>query len=195
MLEVIGLACSRNDVELFANLSFKLPSGVALQLRAPNGVGKTTLLKTIVGLLPATSGNIIRLKSLIYLGHKTNLHPALSPKENLQFLYSINDSGSILTAQQLAAALNFASLTSLQDLPCDDLSAGQCQRINLARLYLATANLWVLDEPFINLDMAARGLLHQLCIKHLAAGGSILIATHYDLEIPNIQTLYLENYA
>jgi len=195
MLEVIGLACSRNDVVLFSNLSFQVAAGVAVQLRAANGSGKTTLLKTIAGLLPAAVGKIAVHGSLIFLGHNANLHPTLSARENLAFLSTLTPSNSKITNQQLDQALAFCNLTQQRNTPCAELSAGQRQRVNLARLYLSAAKLWLLDEPFANLDQTAQKLVLQLCAKHLSNTGALLVASHHEVIMPEAQLLDLEKYA
>lgn len=194
MLEVIGLACSRNDVVLFSNLTFQVTAGVALQLKAANGIGKTTLLKTIAGLLPVVVGKVVVHDSLMFLGHKINVHQSLSARENLLFLSSLSNTHAKITEWQLDQALEFVALNKHQNIPCCELSAGQLQRINLARLYLSTAKLWLLDEPFINLDQAAKDLFRQLCTKHLSRNAAVLLASHHEATIAEAQFLYLENY-
>ena len=197
MLQVLGLSCLRNDQTLFSGLTFNLLPGQAMQIQAANGVGKSTLLKIIAKLYPLSAGKIEFSDKLIYLGHKSNLHPALSPYANLKFLCAIDANVSVMLEANLQAALSFAGLSAQQDVPCEELSAGQCQRINLARLYLTAAKLWLLDEPFTHLDTAAKNLLLNLCRKHLAVAGMILLATHSEIECSALEanTLYLESYA
>jgi heme exporter protein A len=195
MLEVVGLYCSRNDNVLFSDLNFILTPGDILQILAANGVGKTTLLKIIAGLFPVAAGKILNNNSLIFLGHKNNLHPALSMFENLKFLSAIHS--NTLTRQQLTTALHFAGLSAVQNIVCGELSAGQCQRINLALLYVTNAKLWLLDEPFINLDSQGRAACTELIAKHVTNGGMLIIATHTDLKLTNksVKILELEKYA
>lgn len=196
MLEVIGLSCSRNDNVVFRDLNFNLTQGAALHIRAGNGVGKTTLLKIIAGLLQPTSGSAQTNCTKIYLGHTHNLHPALSPHDNLKFLAAIHGCNHSLAPENLMAALSFADLTAQQHMPCAELSAGQCQRVNIARLYLSNAKLWLLDEPFTNLDVESYTRLNNLCSKHLNAGGLLVLATHSVTEILTypFTTLYLDQY-
>lgn len=186
MLEVNQLSFSRNDTALFSNLSFALSAGQALHILASNGVGKTTLLKIIAGLLPVVSGEVKLTAAICYLGHKNNLHPALSPLENLRFL-NPNSVGDLYNA------LQFINLLPQQNTLCAELSAGQLQRVSIARLYLSSAKLWLLDEPTVNLDLTSKKLLLNLCTQHLAKGGGVIMATHNLLDIQG-NILQLENY-
>ena len=197
MLEVRGVSCSRNDEPLFSDLSFKVEEGTALQIRAANGVGKTTLLKTIAGLLTPDVGQIITPQPLLYIGHKTNLHPALTPIQNLEFLCAMSTPWLDITRAQLDDALDFVGLNAQRDILCEDLSAGQCQRVNLARMHLCSCKLWILDEPLVHLDSNSKDLFLKICSTHLAAAGLLLLATHNDLNLTDyeINTLHLENYA
>jgi heme exporter protein A len=195
MLQVIGLSAVRNERSLFSKVTFDLLAGTALQIQAPNGFGKTTFLKMLAQIYPAPPASIHYAGERLFLGHKTNLHPALSVRVNLEFLHALSAKADSKT--DYIAALDFAGLKRQQDQACEELSAGQCQRVNLARLYLSSAKLWLLDEPFTNLDLAGKKLLIDLCKQHLAASGMIIFATHSEHELVDLNTnkLYLENYA
>lgn len=197
MLEVIGISGSRNDNVLFKNLNFTLSDGQALQINAANGVGKTTLLKIIAGLLPIAAGKITTDYSALYLGHNSNLHPALSVQANLKFLHLLNSRSSSVNSQHMQLAIQNAGINKQLYTAGEELSAGQAQRVNLARLYLAQEKLWLLDEPFVNLDNNAKLILTNLLIKHLLSGGALIIASHNQIELAGVVvgSLYLEQYA
>lgn len=191
MLQVIELACSRNETVLFKNLSFSLMPGQGLQLQAANGIGKSTLLKTIAKILPISVGKVKLSCTLLYCGHNNNLHPSLTPKQNLSYILSLRHKTRM---QQICDALIVVGLQDFIDVPCSLLSAGQLQRIVLAQLVLSKEVLWLLDEPMNNLDVAAQELLQNLCLQHLNGAGMLMIATHNQLNFCN-HKIYLEQYA
>lgn len=201
MLRVIDLSCSRNESVLFSHLNFTVASGASMLIYGRNGIGKTTLLKCLAGTLESDAGQIESNGNKLYLGHKHNFHTALSPLQNLKFLHTINQSYDDLNPEpqtnNYEFALDYVGLSKHKHTACSELSAGQLQRINLARLYLTKANLWLLDEPLINLDLSAQSLFMDLWQQHLASGGICLLATHNDLSLPlqANDNLLLEAYA
>jgi len=175
-LTVTDLACARGGVTVLEGISLTLPAGRALVLRGPNGIGKTTLLRTIAGLQPAVSGRIsLAPESLTYAAHADGLKAALTTRENLAFWAAIHGQGGV------DSALVTMNLTALQDRPAQHLSAGQKRRLGLARLLVTGRPVWLLDEPTVSLDAASVALFADVVRAHLAAGGSALIATHVDL--------------
>jgi heme exporter protein A len=199
MLKVSGLACSRGERRLFADVGFSLETGEWLHVQGANGAGKTSLMRLLVGLSPADAGEIhwrgeptpsleFR-RDLIYLGHHAAVKEDLTPLENLRLAAALD--GLSLDERAALAALIRLGLRGREDLPVRVLSAGQKRRVLLARLLTRPAVLWVLDEAFNALDVGAVQLLGELIAEHLAAGGMAVLTSHQPLPVPGGKALVL----
>jgi heme exporter protein A len=204
MLEGIDLECVRGDRTLFRDLSFTLERGALLRVAGANGSGKTSLLRIACGLTPPAHGEVrwegkgIRglkedyTRRLVYIGHANALKDDLTARENL--LISSALAGLDETAEQVSDALERFGVGGCAMLPARVLSQGQRRRVALARLVLGAAfPLWVLDEPFTALDAAAVADLQALLAAQLARGGSVILTTHQEVDIPaaNVRRLDL----
>ncbi|NJD32420.1 MAG: cytochrome c biogenesis heme-transporting ATPase CcmA [Gammaproteobacteria bacterium] len=200
VLEARAINAWRGERHILRDVSFTVHAGEFLKVTGPNGVGKTTLLRVVCGLLPAESGEVhwcgrpVRGASdefhaqLGYLGHPNSLKADLTARENLRFLAGLRQA---LSDKEIDAALDRCGILSRGDLPSRSLSAGQKRRLALARLLLAEASLWVLDEPVTNLDTAGITLVEELIQEHVQRGGLALAAAHQRLldHSPNLRRL------
>ena len=186
LLRVRDLAVARGGARALEGLSFDLGAGEALILRGPNGIGKTTLLRTVAGLQRAVGGTIETAPDAVaYAAHADGLKGALTVAENLAFWREVFGGPAI------SAALAAFDLAHLAARPAHALSAGQKRRLGLARLKVTGRPLWVLDEPTVSLDSASVALFAAAVRAHLAAGGAALMATHIDLGLAEARLLDL----
>jgi heme exporter protein A len=193
MLEADNLECMRGDRRLFAGLGFRLDAGELMWLQGKNGAGKTSLLRMLTGLLPPEAGEIrwrgdsIRRSGdayraeLCYLGHLNAIKEELTPLENLLAASRLAEED--LSEDDALDALEQVGLAGREDLACKYLSQGQKRRVALARLVKERRALWILDEPFVALDVAAVDWLSGLISAHLQRGGLAVMTTHQPVAI------------
>ncbi len=187
-LAVAGLACLRGGRLLFTGVSFDLAAGDALILTGPNGVGKSSLLRLLAGLLPVFSGQVSHNGRLALADEQMALEPNLPLARALGYWAHL-DGG---TADEVTAALQAFDLAHLSDVPVRMLSTGQRRRATLARVHASRADIWLLDEPGNGLDIASLARLEAAIAQHRAQGGIILAASHQPLGIADAQHLGLE---
>lgn len=175
-LAVQAVTVGRGGLPLLAGLSFHVPQGRALVLTGRNGIGKTTLLRTLAGLQPALAGRIVPGPDAVaYGGHADGMKATLSVAENLSFWAGMHGVTGV------AAAMDAFDLDRLRDRAAQHLSAGQRRRLGLARMMLTGRPIWLLDEPAVSLDAASVARFADAVRAHLDRGGIAVLATHVDL--------------
>jgi len=195
MLQAVTLSCRRGERRLFSDLNVKVEPGTLLVVVGENGSGKTSLLRIFSSLLPPEEGSVLwegedihRLKELYasqltYIGHLNGIKDDLTPLENLMSAMAL--AGEACSRTDAQAALEAIGLRRpIHRLPSKVLSQGQKRRVALARLWLSTRPLWLLDEPFTSLDAASTGVATQRLHAHLERGGLGVIVTHHEVDLP-----------
>jgi heme exporter protein A len=181
LLAVDDLSLERGGRQLFRNLSFAVHPGHLLQVEGPNGAGKTSLLRIIAGLSRyGFEGRVTRQAPLLFLGHHPAVKGLLTPRENLAWHVS---GEAMYSDEQIIDALDRVGLCGYEDVPSHTLSAGQHRRVNLARLYLSTSPLWLLDEPFTAIDKGGVVELQGLLVQHVERGGAVVMTSHQALQV------------
>ncbi|WP_419482373.1 heme ABC exporter ATP-binding protein CcmA [Dokdonella sp.] len=185
LLEARGLAFARNDEPVFGPLDFVLHTGEVVLIEGDNGSGKTTLLRVLSGLLTPTEGEIrlhgapltldLLSPQVALLSHANGLKPELTALENLRFAAGLH---GLRHGISPPTALAGVGMDGYADVPTRRLSAGQKKRVALARVLLAPVALWLLDEPYANLDPEGIGLVNRLLENHAHRGGAALITSH-----------------
>ena len=205
-LNIAGLSAHdlhvwRGERPVLRGLSVEAGAGDCVHVSGPNGSGKTTLLRVLAGLLTPEQGGVqwqgrpigadreAYGASLGYLGHADGLKAEFTARENLAFEVGLRRR---LDAGDVDRALARVGLEGSQERPARVLSAGQRRRLAMARVLLAGASLWLLDEPFTNLDNAGISLITDVVAEHLDAGGAALIAAHQLPVIPRHVTRCVE---
>ncbi len=195
LLATRELSFMRNDEPVFGPLDFSIDGGEALLVQGDNGAGKTTLLRVLAGLLRPDSGVIEvdgepadrgrRAHAIAYLGHLPALKADLGALENLDFLCGLHGRRP---RQLPSSAMAIVGLAGCEDALARQLSAGQKKRLSLARLWLSPAPLWLLDEPYANLDLEGINLVNRMIGAHLRDGGAALVTTHGAYAAPPVRT-------
>lgn len=200
MLEARELGCERDERQLFADLNFSLERGDVLRVEGPNGSGKSTLLRCLAGLTSDHEGQVFwrgtelgRCREafaldLLYLGHRPGVEAVLTPLENLTWYQDLAAAGERADA---SAALDAAGLAGYELVPCAQLSAGQHRRVALARLWLNTGDVWLLDEPLTYIDAEGTHAIAERIEAHRRSGGVVVYATHTGLPLDGERVLRL----
>jgi heme exporter protein A len=191
----------RGDRHVLQGVSTQVHRGELLHVSGPNGTGKTTLMRVVSGLLPPEQGSIswqgesitkARAEyqaALAYAAHEPALKGDLTALENLRFAVGMKRRTN---AEELRGVLDRTGVAACADLPARVLSAGQRRRVSLARVIAMQACLWLLDEPYANLDAAGAELVSELLQGHVEAGGMALVVAHRDLSLRcNVRRLEL----
>lgn len=194
------------DEPIFGDLNFDLQLGQALHIKGENGSGKTTLLQCLLGLLPANGGTITWFEESLaefksWLGYKVQylstdlaLKKDLTVEENLQMLLraSVNQfQNKPIASQDLQEALAQFGLQGMGQKLMRQLSSGQQRRLALSQFVFSDAQVWVLDEPFANLDDHALKVMKQLIEAHVNNNGAVIFTSHQAVSL-NVTTQVLE---
>ena len=167
------ISCSCQGRVILKDLSFQISSGAFLAFTGPNGVGKTTLLKTLCGLSQLPAGNIsIPLEECIFLGHENGLKPELTTKENLQFWTRIFGHKIPVKAHSTF------NINYLMNRQARHMSWGQKRKVALASAMFTRRKIWIFDEPTNGLDYSSVEEFSNLANNHCQRGGIVITATH-----------------
>ncbi len=175
MLAALNVNFERYFEPVFKPVSFELEAGGLLLFTGANGCGKTTLIRVLAGILHPTSGHIdMTARNMAYVGHYLALKDDLSVLENMRFVRDFMGTST----RDVETVIREVGLERVKHNQARNLSAGQRKRCALARLLLSEAELWLLDEPYSNLDVEGVELVDRLLVAHLEDGGSAIVATH-----------------
>ena len=182
MLSISELSFERYFERVFEPVSIELSAGELLLITGSNGCGKTTLLRLLAGLLEPSEGKINNISPPLYAGHNPAIKDDLSVEENIRFWMSFmgtrKSDASEDFCEQVIEEIGLSAV-ALQE--GRTLSAGQRKRCSLARLLFCDESLWLLDEPYSNLDPQGIAMLDEIIRDHLQSGGACIMTTHGSL--------------
>lgn len=178
MLTLDNITLSRNNSIIVKDFGLTIFANTCVTIRGRNGSGKTTLLNCIVGIKKPDAGRIIYDddSQVIHVGHKNALTPELSVYDNLKYWADLNLMSDAIPISTMVFGLN-----SYLDVKVNELSQGWKKKTALTRLLLSPADIWCLDEPYVNLDSESAGILDNMIMAKCTQGGIVIIASNEDV--------------
>jgi len=156
--------------------------GELVILQGPNGVGKSTIMRTLAGIFSNVTGEIELNGKVCYVGHEIVLHDNLTVWENLQNIFRLDVIDSKHTDElgdKINLALAALKLANKKSYYPWQLSQGQRRKLNLAKLLFSSHPVWLLDEPFVHLDSDMQNFFIESLQKHLANDLGIAVVTSH----------------
>ena len=183
-LKVENLSCVRSEKAIFKNLNFEVLPGQNLEIIGSNGSGKTTVLRTLLGLINKEEGiinwldednnfNEYRSFDCFYQGHQMGIKNMLTVFENLKLTHNAKG----MSEEDINKCLERVGLYKTNEM-ASDLSVGQKKRISIARWLLKDFKIYFIDEPFTALDDPASDLIKEIINELNQKGSSFVITGH-----------------
>ena len=201
MLVCENVNCNYGYRRVFENVSFEAPEGTLIVLHGHNGTGKTSLLHMLAGLKAPLDGAIRWQGEEIYsaiknhaldvtfIGHESMVKPELTVMENINFWAALSGD-----KKSIPFALKKFGLEKYADTKCSELSKGWQKRVALSRLVFCPADIWVLDEPYNNLDHEISKLLDTMIAEKISVGGIVILSSHMYVPIESAIKLNISDY-
>lgn len=185
-LAATDIACRRGERLLFRKLSLALEPGEVMHVTGTNGIGKSSLLRILGGLMRPFAGEVAREGAVGLVDERPALDEHLPLGQALGFWRTVD------AAPEAHGAW---ALEPLLDVPVRFLSTGQRKRAAFARLAAQAAPIWLLDEPLNGLDQDGIALVAQAVDRHRASGGICLLASHQPFPLDRMRVLALAEFA
>tara|TARA_B110000263_G_C15273312_1_gene494590 strand:- start:777 stop:1394 length:618 start_codon:yes stop_codon:yes gene_type:complete len=204
MLLANNIDFKRNNNEILNNISISLPPQKIIQIQGSNGVGKTTFLKILCNILEPQTGSIFwngkNIKNNPYkfytdvsliMDNQTS-SKNLTVMENIKFWRQLFYSK--IKMHEINNLLEMLKLNQYRSTQARYLSFGEIKKLELLRLIIEKKKLWIMDEPFLGLDTESIELLHQTIINHTNSDGMVVLTSHSELNLPNLEILTINKY-
>lgn len=183
------IACRRGDRLLFRGLSLACAAGEAVHVTGANGIGKTSLIRILAGLLRPLAGEVTSSGALGLIDERLALDEHRTLGNALGFWEALDG------CSDPSRAVAILQLEPLMDVPVRYLSTGQRKRAALARLLNRACPIWLLDEPLNGLDDQACRSFEALIALHCGGGGIAVVASHQPIALPAAHKLGLAEFA
>lgn len=183
------ITCRRGERLLFRGLSLACEAGDACHVTGANGIGKSSLIRILGGLLRPFAGTVEREGTLGLVDERLALDGNRSLGHALAFWERLDG------CREPGRAIELLQLGALMDVPVRYLSTGQKKRAALARLINRGSPIWLLDEPLNGLDSQAQKAFEALIAIHCSGGGIAVVASHQPIALPSPQILDIAEYA
>lgn len=188
LLELNNVTALVQHRPLFSDINLTAMAGDVVHISGSNGSGKSTLLRMITGLSSCDKGSISWMGQTIpagpyfkqaccFIGHKNGLNADFTVSETIAFYHFLLNSAE----PDLDGVMLSLDLLEYAEVAVKYLSFGQQRRLSLARLILGQSKLWILDEPYTGIDSEGREIVNTLCLKHVQAGGIVIVTHHGEL--------------
>lgn len=199
IIELKDIAKSYEESLIFSNVNCKVPEGLITALIGLNGMGKTTLIKIILGLVKPDAGNVFlngnilnanRRAEIFYLPEKFMPNPLLKAREYIRFVlsfYNINfDENHYENLKQ-----KFNLPEKYDNLKISEYSKGMTQKLGLIAMVMSKRKIWIIDEPTTGLDVLGRKELRQIMEDHKNNGGTVLFTSHIMPDIIELSDCFI----
>ena len=176
MISICDLSYMMNNFTLLTIPSFTAFPRSIIKIIGNNGSGKTTFLRMLAGIIKPKTGKIISNFDSTYIGHELGIKDELTVSEQLLFWANIENNMMLMPA-----AIAVLKLEEILDVFCYKLSAGNKQKLALAKLLLSNNDLWLLDEIDTALDEANLEILHNIITTKANHGGIVCFSSHSNI--------------
>lgn len=190
ILECENLSKDYGSVKALDGLTLRIESGKIVGLLGPNGHGKTTLIKTLSGLLSQDDGNVLidgkkvgvdTKKIVSYLPERSYLSPAMKIREVVSFFEEFYEDFDAKKAYAMLDELGLDKESRLKSL-----SKGNREKVQLIMVMSRSAKLYLLDEPMGGVDPAARDYILRTIISNYTEDATVIISTHLIQDVEQI---------
>ena len=205
MLLANNLSFKRFSKTIFNNVDISLAPNNITQIKGRNGIGKTTLIKILSNILIPTTGDIywngqnikkapyMFFKNLTYIMDTNTSKKNMTVYENVKFWSKIFR--SMISKKTIESLLESLEIEIYKNIMVKYLSLGEVRKLELCRLVIEQRKLWILDEPYLNLDKSITNLLNETIKRHSNNGGITIFSSHFRPQIMSIKEFQLEDYA